>query len=361
MGVLSSLQKGQRFFMNDGNLEFEVSSVEKHSVWAKVIRGGILSNQKSVNFPTIELDVPVIVEKDLQYISLGIEQKVDFFALSFVRRAKDIEELRAILKKKKSDIQIVAKIERPQAVEKFDEILQASDAIMIGRGDLGVEIPLQQVPIVQKDIIKRCREAGKPVITATQMLESMINSPRPTRAEVSDVANAIMDGTDAVMLSAESASGNYPIEAVEMMRSIDAEVISKGHSLPRLPHQKPKTTTEAISQAIDTLSHNPLNFKAIVLLTETGRTARSVSKFRPVQPIYALTRSKHVANQLSLVWGVMPIISNLKGKSADEVAREAFTVLKKDKVVVKGDSVICVSGAIIGQENLTNSITIRTV
>ncbi len=361
LGILRSLRPGHRFFMDDGNIEFEVLSSKKNELYAKVVRGGILSDNKSVNFPDIELDVPVLVEQDLKYVNLGMEHDVDFLALSFVSKSSDIVSLRKILDKKKSGIHIIAKIERPQAVENFDSILSVSDGIMIGRGDLGVEIPLPQVPLVQKEIIRKCRESGKPVITATQMLESMVSSQRPTRAEVSDVANAIIDGTDAIMLSAESASGAYPKEAVEMMAQIDSTVREKSMIPHRLGHQKPSTTTEAISQAVDTLSHFALDFKAIVLLTETGRTARAISKFRPQQPIFAITRSPIVANQLSLVWGVESRVMKIGYKDSDGVFRQAMLRLKEEKLLSKGDSVLCVCGSLMGRENLTNTVTISKV
>ncbi len=356
--VLNALQPGQKLFLNDGNIELELVSKGKNKLVASVVRGGELSDNKSINFPDIELDNPVLTAMDREYIKLGLEHKVEFFALSFVRSAKDVESLRKLLKGAKA--QVVSKIELPASVRRFDEILAVSDAIMIGRGDLGVEIKLPNVPLVQKEIIRKCRIAGKPVITATQMLESMIINPSPTRAEVSDVANAILDGTDAVMLSAESASGKYPVEAVAMMRSIDA-AISKGAQSFRLSHKLPFSTTDAISQAVDALSNNPLDFSGIVLLTETGRTARAVAKFRPSQPIFALTQDITVANQLALVWGVRPILMKLKMKDSSLVFSQTLQFLKKGMYLKAGQKVICVSGSIMGRENLTNTVSIYSV
>lgn len=358
--ILSSLAKGDRFFIDDGAFEFSVAATKKHTVTAKVLRGGVLRSNKSVNFPNLKVDVPVLLKRDHDYIKLGIKNGVDFFALSFVRNASDIKSLRKTLQKARSATNIIAKIERPQAVHNFDEILEASDGIMIGRGDLGIEIPLPKVPIVQKEIIRKCREAAKPVITATQMLESMIMSIRPTRAEVSDVANAIIDGTDAVMLSAESATGLHPVEAVSIMAEIDRTVEQQEIRAPRMAHRKSESQTEAISQAVDTLTHHALDFKAIALLTETGRTARMTSKFRPRQPIYACTQDETVARQLSLTWGVYPIVMSLTGRSNESLFEELLIKLRKQNHLKKGDKVICVSGSILGKENMTNSINIAT-
>lgn len=359
--VLHTLRPGHRFSIDDGNLEFRVISSGRHELTARVLRGGRLSSNKSMNFPDTVLKIPVLSKKDRGYISMGIREKVDFFALSFVRNSRDIADLRAILRQRNSSAQVIAKVERPQALENFDSILAASDGIMIGRGDLGVEIPLPLVPMVQKEIIRKCREAGKPVITATQMLESMISSPRPTRAEVSDVANAILDGTDAIMLSAESASGSFPVESVKMMAEIDRAIQGRGLKSMRLLHHRPGTVTEAISQAVDTLSHSQLDFRAIILLTETGRTARAVAKFRPLQPVYAVTREPSVARQLSLSWGVNPRLIKFSDESRESIFSRIISGLKRANLVSPGSRVICVSGQIIGKENMTNTININKI
>ncbi len=355
--LIESLKPGHTFYIDDGYFEFSVKKAGKEVV-AKIVRGGVLHDNKSMNFPELNLEIPTIGPEDRLNVKLGIKHKVEFFALSFVRDEKDIQLLRKITGPK---IQIISKIERPAAITNFDQILEASDAIMVARGDLGIEIPLHMVPIVQKMLIAKSRDSGKPVITATQMLESMIGNSRPTRAEVSDVANAIIDGTDAVMLSAESASGKYPVQAVKMMSEIDRDVNNAQVNVYRPVHVKPRSTTEAIAQAVDTLSRNPLNFKAIILLTETGRTARAIAKFHPSQPIYAYTENPLTEGQLALAWGVTGKYMSFKGKTQEKIFRDVLTELGKSKELKKGDYTICICGKNIGKENLTNSITILQV
>ncbi len=359
--VLQSIKPGQQFYMDDGNLKFKAVSKSKKGIVAEAVRGGILFDRRSVNLPGLNIDMPVLAKADMRYIDLGIRKVVDFFAVSFVRDKKDVEYVRKIIEKKKGRIRLISKIERDLAIKNFSGILESSDAIMIGRGDLGVEIPVALVPLVQKDLIQKSRQAGKPVITATQMLESMIKSRMPTRAEVSDVANAILDGTDAIMLSAESATGKYPVEAVRMMAEIDMTVQNGMIKPSSLPHRMPVNLIEAISQAVDTLSTNPLNFKAIVLLTETGRTARMIARFRPEQPIYAFTKNPNVANRLGLVWGVQPDVVKFNHKDNERIFSEIIARLKSRNKLSKGDNVICVSGQIVGKENLVNSIVINKV
>ncbi|MBI2134158.1 pyruvate kinase [Candidatus Woesearchaeota archaeon] len=339
-----------------GDIGNESRIILKDSGVLKAIRGGVLFDRRSVNLPETIIDLPVLTMSDKEFVNLGIQKGVDFFALSFVRNSKDIMFLR-----KMTSIKIISKIERAQAISNFPEILSSSDAIMIGRGDLGVEIPLPLVPLVQKDLIQQCRESGKPVITATQMLESMIKSRMPTRAEVSDVANAVLDGTDAIMLSAESATGRYPVEAVKMMGEIDRAVQSGSVRPARLQYRKPVSLIEAISQAVDTLSSNPLDFKAIVLLTETGRTARMIARFRPGLPIYAVTENDDAARALNLVWGVNASVMKFGRMESEKAFVKVISELKRKKKVSAGDNIICVSGQIIGKENMVNSIVINKV
>lgn len=355
-GVLKAIRPGAVFYMDDGNVKFEAVSRSGKGVMARVLRGGVLFDRRSVNLPETIIDLPVLTMSDKEFVNLGIQKGVDFFALSFVRNSKDIMFLR-----KMTSIKIISKIERAQAISNFPEILSSSDAIMIGRGDLGVEIPLPLVPLVQKDLIQQCRESGKPVITATQMLESMIKSRMPTRAEVSDVANAVLDGTDAIMLSAESATGRYPVEAVKMMGEIDRAVQSGSVRPARLQYRKPVSLIEAISQAVDTLSSNPLDFKAIVLLTETGRTARMIARFRPGLPIYAVTENDDAARALNLVWGVNASVMKFGRMESEKAFVKVISELKRKKKVSAGDNIICVSGQIIGKENMVNSIVINKV
>lgn len=295
---------GSRILLDDGLMELKVTALEGEQVRCLVIAGGLLKDNKGINLPGVKVSAPCLTEKDLIDLDFALDAGVDFVALSFVRTAGDIEEIKAIIAAKGMDTPVVAKIEKPEALHNFKKILLITDAVMVARGDLGVEIEAEKVPIYQKKIIRACNRAGKPVITATQMLDSMIRHPRPTRAETSDVANAIIDGTDAIMLSAETASGDYPLEAVETMVRI-ARDVEKTAFLVR--GEKPGGAASSIAQAVAEASCNAaatLNARAIAVFTRTGGTAALISAFRPTTPIIAFTASAAIHRRLLLFWGV---------------------------------------------------------
>ena len=302
--ILDILKPGDRIYIADGTIRLKVIEKSEDGVVAKVIVGGVISSRKGVNFPKIKLNIPALTEKDKQDIKFGLEHGVDIIALSFVKHAKDILDTKEYIKSIKDiDIPVFAKIEKHEAVEDIDEILNVADGIMVARGDLGVEIEMEKVPVIQKMIIKKANEKGKPVITATQMLISMVSSMRPTRAEVSDIANAVLDGTDAVMLSDETTIGKYPVEAVKVMR----RTIEETETI--YPYYKDMTgkitPDEAIANASTSISRD-INANGIIVFTSSGRSARAVSKFRPECPIYAITHCKEVLRRTSVIWGVIP-------------------------------------------------------
>ena len=295
---------GTQVLLDDGLLELRVRKIEGTAVECEVVTGGLLKSHKGVNLPSLNLRLPSMTEKDKKDLDFGISQGVDIISLSFVRKADDIRLLKELLVEKGADIPVLAKIEKPQAVANLEEIIDECDAIMVARGDLGVEMRPEKVPLIQKQIIKLCNQKGIPVITATQMLDSMIHNPRPTRAEASDVANAIIDGTDAVMLSGESAVGEYPIQSVKMLASIaiDVELDAKFNNYPCRNQDKTHALAEALNR-IDEI----LNLQCIVALTETGYSAKVAAAERPSVPIVALTPSIETYHNLNLVWGVRPV------------------------------------------------------
>lgn len=309
------VKPGQRLLLDDGLLEVTVKSVKGQDVTCEVVTGGKLTSHKGLNLPETETKISAITDKDKEDLAFGVAQGVDWIALSFVRSAEDIRSLRALIeaeerklaKPRELPIGIIAKIEKPQAVERMDEIIAEVDGIMVARGDLGIELPAEKVPVIQKDLIKKCLAAGKPVIVATQMLDSMIRNPRATRAEVSDIANAVIDHADATMLSGETASGSHPVEAVKTMAATIAETEKSSYDdLPiqtRVKHAKQEAVTNVASilaRVVDT--------KAILVASMDGAAARLVSRYRPEVPIYLATPSEHVAHRLNLSWGVRPII-----------------------------------------------------
>lgn len=309
--LAENLEPGSRILLSDGLIELRVEEINGVDVVCKIINGGLLGENKGINLPGIPVKVPSLTEKDEEDLVFAIGAGVDTIAVSFVRTADDIRHVKGRLAALNSDAWIVAKLEKPQAIEHLDSILEATDAIMVARGDLGVEVPPEKVPAIQKHIIRRAAEYRKPVITATQMLESMIENPRPTRAEASDVANAIYDGTDAVMLSAESAAGKYPVEAVAMMAKIVTETEEQIRIDPPPSHRHPRGMRLSIAETIcESMAHasDDLDVAAIAIFTESGATARLLSKYRPDPPIYALSPFEKVINRSMLLWGTYPIL-----------------------------------------------------
>ncbi|MBI4100690.1 pyruvate kinase [Candidatus Microgenomates bacterium] len=368
LSLLEKLEKNHEFTIDDGRFRFRVVGKTKKEIEAKVLEGGILKSQKGVNTPGLELDLPTLVKKDLEDISLAAREDVDFVALSFVRSVQDIEILKSELDRQKLKAKIISKIETVQALQNFEEILKQTDGVMIARGDLGVELALEQVPFYQKEIIKRCLEVGKPVITATQMLESTIVEPYPTRAEVSDVANAIYDFTDAVMLSAESAIGKHPEAAVKMMVKI-AGFIEGKRPRPEKLNFEVRHQTAAVTFSAHNLWESEFcqkeKIRAFVVLTETGMSARMLARLRPQIPILALTRHAKIRDQLLLVWGVTPILSNHVnnpyGKKTVEQIRQMLKVIKEKKYVKSGEKVIMVYGEDWGTPGKTSVVRIQEV
>ena len=357
------VKKGDRIFLADGTLELKVKELTPTDIICRIIRGGELTSHKGINIPNISMDIPSLTEKDYQDILFGIENKVDFIGLSFTRNAEDVLRARKFLKENGAeDISLIAKIEKKEAVDNLKEIIETSDGIMIARGDLGVEIPLENVPLVQKNIIKRCNLAGKPVITATQMLMSMVNVPRPTRAEVTDVANAILDGTDAIMLSEETAIGNYPLEAVETMnkialrveKAIDYEKILSERSLSVKP-----TNPDAISHATCQVALD-LKAKAIVTFTLSGSTARMVSRYRPPVPIIAASTQDSTVRKLALSWGVYPFKSD-ELENTDDMIEKSKKIALKTGLAKSGDKIIITAGIPFKIPGTTNLLKVETL
>ncbi len=362
--LIIEAEVGNSILLDDGLLEFKVLDKQADHLIVKVVVGGLLKSRKGVNLPNVNITIPSLTEKDIIDLEFGLTQDVDYIALSFVRSAKDVRDLISRVRAAGSQAAIIAKIEKPEALEVIDEIIEESDGIMVARGDLGIEIPTEQVPIVQKMIIEKCRMAGKPVITATQMLDSMINNPRPTRAESSDVANAVLDGTDAVMLSGETAAGKYPCEAVNVMdricRSVEENRPQLYNSLKyRKPEWKEKQIIESLSYSCVTIAEN-VEAKVISTITHSGSTARRIAKFRPKVPIVAFTESQKVRRQLNLVWGVHSVrLRELFDTDSSVKMMEEY--LQENGLVKKGDRVIIATGMPIAKRGRTNMIKISTI
>lgn len=354
---------GDTILIDDGLIGLKVDHIEGTEIACTIINSGPIKSKKGVNVPGVNISMPGITEKDANDIRFGIEQKVDFIAASFVRRASDVLEIRELLERYDGGhIHIISKIENQQGVDNLDEILEVSDGLMVARGDLGVEIPAEEVPLVQKMMIEKCNYAGKPVITATQMLDSMQRNPRPTRAEASDVANAIFDGTDAIMLSGETAAGKYPVESVETMARIAERTeaaLEYREIFLRQANAQQATVTEAISQSVAN-SALDLNVKAIITSTESGYTARMISKYRPKAPIIAVTPIEHVLRRLALVWGVVPS-SGTPAETTDEMFDIAVKGGLNTGVVKLGDTVIITAGVPVGKSGTTNLIKIHHI
>ncbi|NJP37012.1 pyruvate kinase [Alkalicoccus luteus] len=362
-GLVNDVHTGSKLLLDDGLIELLVTEVKETELITEVLNSGELKNKKGVNVPNVSVNLPGITEKDAADIEFGIEQDVDFIAASFVRRASDVLEIRELLEKHHAEhIQIIPKIENQEGVDNIEEILEVSDGLMVARGDLGVEIPSEEVPLVQKDLIKRCNRLGKPVITATQMLDSMQRNPRPTRAEASDVFNAILDGTDAIMLSGETAAGLYPVESVQTMQNIAlrAETAMKHEdALRRITKESDRTITEAISQSV---AHTALNLEASAILTATqsGHTARMISKYRPESVIIAVTSSARVSRALSLVWGVHSQIGQ-PVSSTDEMLQLSVDEALKSGHVKNGDLVVITAGVPVGEQGTTNLLKVHVI
>ncbi|MEY2664242.1 MAG: hypothetical protein RIT04_50 [Candidatus Parcubacteria bacterium] len=351
---------GGIIMLHDGKKKLEITKIKGDEVITKVIVGGEIKNRRGVNLPGAYLSISSITEKDRTDLEFGLKNKVDFIALSFVRRAADIQELKDILAKAKSNAKIIAKIETPEALENIDEILKLTDAIMVARGDLAIEIPAEEVPSAQKMLIHKCNALGKPVITATQMLESMIKSPVPTRAEVSDVANAIIDGTDAIMLSEETTLGEFPVEAVTMMTRIALRTEKDAFTCDTISKFDPAHgTTDIISQAAVRTAHK-VGAKFIVAVSESGRTARMVARYRPSERVIVLSSNAVTAPKLALSFGCYPVIVP-KMKDIDE----AMTVVRKlaiaNKLAVKGDKVVLIGAVPFGKVKETNLVLVETI
>ncbi|WP_100012056.1 pyruvate kinase [Lentibacillus sediminis] len=364
-GLIEDVHEGSTILLDDGLIELEVTSIDKEKSEVKTVakNTGVIKNKKGVNVPNVSVNLPGITDKDASDIIFGIEQGVDFIAASFVRRPSDIMEIQALLEEHDAThIHIVPKIENQEGVDNIDDILEVSNGLMVARGDLGVEIPAEDVPLVQKMLIKKCNTAGKPVITATQMLDSMQRNPRPTRAEASDVANAIFDGTDAIMLSGETAAGNYPVESVQTMSNIAVKAES-GLDHKSLLEQRSKsvdmTITDAISQSVTHTAMN-LSVSAIITPTESGHTAKMISKYRPHVPIVAVTYSGRVKRQLSLVWGVYAVSGERAG-STDEMLDGAIERGLSTNLFDRGSRVIVTAGVPVGESGTTNIMKVHVI
>ena len=363
--LIEDVQVGSIILLDDGLIELKVTNIDENKgiISTYIENAGTLKNNKGVNVPGVSVQLPGITEKDAADILFGIEQEVDFIAASFVRRAKDVMEIRGLLESNNgAHIQIIPKIENQEGVDNIDEIIQVSDGLMVARGDLGVEIPAEEVPLVQKSLIHKCNIAGKPVITATQMLDSMQRNPRPTRAEASDVANAILDGTDAIMLSGETAAGMYPLEAVQTMDRIaktTENAVDYRSIVTKLSKAREVNLTDAMGQAV---AHTAINLrvKAVIAPTESGYTAKMISKFRPGVPIIAVTSSIIPSRKLTLVWGVYPIVGK-KAYSTDEILEVAVEESILHQYVTHGDLVIITAGLPVGQAGTTNLMKVHVI
>ncbi|MDB9436077.1 pyruvate kinase [Dolichospermum lemmermannii CS-548] len=354
---------GSNILLDDGKVEMVVEEInhEKGDLHCRVTVPGKLSNNKGVNFPGVYLSIKAMTDKDREDLMFGLDQGVDWVALSFVRNPQDIIEIKELISSTGKNVPVVAKIEKHEAIEQMEAILSLCDGVMVARGDLGVELPAEDVPVLQKRLIATANRLGIPIITATQMLDSMVSNPRPTRAEVSDVANAILDGTDAVMLSNETAVGSFPVEAVATMARI-AERIEQEETLntnSRLSRDKRRSIPNAISQAVGQIAEN-LGAAAIMTLTQTGATARNVSKFRPKTPILAITPHVNVARQLQMVWGVRPLLV-LELPSTGQTFQAAINVAQEKNLLTEGDLVVMTAGTLQGVSGSTDLIKVEIV
>jgi len=364
------IKKGTPIFIDDGLIECRVLEVNKAKKFAvcEVITGGLLGSYKGINLPGVTISINSVTKKDIKFLNLGLELGVDFIAQSFVRDSRDVEKVKKMISKKNGNAMVIAKIEKHEAVDNFDDILRSADAIMVARGDLGIEIDAEDIPHLQKEFISKANMSGKPVITATQMLDSMIRNPRPTRAEVSDVANAIIDGSDAVMLSGETAVGKYPLESLEMMvKIINKTEISLDYDLllrkSYIEKKKLGICNNAITAAISFASVEVatiLNAKAIISSTESGHTARQVSKNKPRSMIIGASSNDWVVRQLMISWGVIPVKTR-HAENIDIMIDESINAPKKLKYISPGDRVVITAGVLVNKPGSTNLINVREV
>jgi pyruvate kinase len=352
---------GDRIMLDDGKKQLKVTKIQGEKIITKVIKGGELKGKRGVNLPDTDISISSLTPKDKKDLEFGIKNDVDFIALSFVRKPKDVKDLRKILDAKKSKAQIISKIETPQAIENIDEILELSDGLMVARGDLAVEVPAEKVPMLQKMLIEKCNEAGKPVITATQMLESMITNPVPTRAEVSDIANAILDGTDAIMLSEETTLGDYPLEAVEVMTRVAERTeenfvreVFYQDGIDYLMGTGDSVTVSAVKNAIR------LDAKYIVTITYSGYNARAMSRHKPTQPILVMTPKQKTFNQIQLSWGCHPIEVK-EFKSFGDAMKEIRKYLLTNKLAKTGDKVVICTSMPFGEFHEPNAMVVETL
>jgi pyruvate kinase len=353
----SQVKAGDRILLADGFMEIMVERVRAEDVVCSVITGGLLTSHKGINLPSRTLDIPSLTEKDRRDLLFGLEKGVDYVALSFVRTADDIHLIKKIIHRRKCRTPVIAKLEKHEAMENIDAIMAASDGVMVARGDLGVEIPLEKVPNLQKQLVRKANALGKPVIIATQMLRSMVSSPRPTRAEATDVANGVLDGADAIMLSEETASGQYPVEAVQYMTRIALSAEEK------FPHKKylnvmPKrSTAESVSYAAVILAKN-LDAKAIVATTRSGSTAANIVRFRPRQPMVALSPDEDAVRRMTLHWGVMPFFLP-EIEDTDEMVEKAAEAALEQGHVHRGQQMVITAGRPIWEAGTTNMLWVK--
>lgn len=355
---------GSTVLIDDGLIELKVKEINDNDVICEVINSGNLGSRKGINLPDVHVGLPALSEKDIEDIKFGIKIGFDYIAASFIRSANDVLEIRKVLKENNGEyIKIISKIESREGVDNIDEILEVTDGIMVARGDLGVEIPLEEVPLIQKELIKKCKSKGKLVVTATQMLESMVTNPRPTRAEASDVANAIYDGTDVIMLSGETAKGNFPVEAVATMVKIANKVESSIDYVKEVYNKKyveNLDVTNAISHATCTTA-NDLNASAVVAISKSGFTVNKVSKYRPSCPILALTDDEIVARQLNLVWGCYPKLTKLDTLSNGDLFENTAKLASDATFINSGDTIVIVAGTPVGIPGTTNTLKAQIV
>jgi len=353
------VNKGDRILLSDGLIELRVEKTSQTEVTCQVVNGGILGEHKGINLPGVQLHVPALTEKDRADLRFAAAHGADYIAVSFVRHPEDIVLAKSLVKRTNKKIPVVAKLEKPEAIENLDEILKASEGVMVARGDLGVEMSPERVPVVQKEIISRAREHRRPVITATQMLESMTENPRPTRAEASDVANAIFDGSDAVMLSAETATGKYPVESVGMMARIIEEAEASIHEFPRPASTERLKVAETVAELVCHASRE-LHMKLIAVFTHSGFTARLVSRYRPLVPIIAFSPEAETRRRMALLWGVTAR-SIVDIKKIDGLAAVAEKRLTEERLVKKGDVIGIVAGTPMGIHGTTNFMKFHVI